>query len=130
MYRREHYNVVLDAIIKQFGINQATVPDWQWTAWRVSIKRLFDNGYLIKEIVGAIEQAGEKRKWPIDRKLFTRIEDVILLRRREIEPITKIDTGPQSLRNLLPPSLRSHAQARTRHISDGEGAKRGESTNQ
>jgi len=104
MYKREWYNTVLNAIIEHYDLNAKNIPEWQYAAWRSSIKRFFDSGYLIREIVGAIDEAGNKKQWPGGRYLFTRLEDVILKNRRERTPIVKLtglSSPMSSLKDLL-----------------------------
>lgn len=101
MYRREHYNEVLDAVVNAFSLDPDRIPNVQWMAWRVAIKRLFDQGILIKEIVAAIPQASKKLDWPSNTAFFHRIEDIVYLNRKHQEKIVRVDTGPSGLSDLL-----------------------------
>lgn len=99
MYKQAHYIQVLDAVTKEYKLR--SLPDWQWIAWRVSIKRLFDQGISIREILAAIPEAGEKRKWPGDAKFWKRVEDIVYLHRKNTERIVTVDSGMSGLRDLL-----------------------------
>ena len=74
VYKKEHYNSVLNAIIESYGLNVAKIPDWTFAAWRSATKRLFDQGILIKEIQDALPEAADKKKWPGTPGIFHRIE--------------------------------------------------------
>jgi hypothetical protein len=82
-YRQQHYNTVIGAIQQEFGIKNTDLPGHIWIAWRVAIKRMFDDGLLIKEIVAAIPEAAEKRRWPDGTSFMRRLHDVALKNRRE-----------------------------------------------
>lgn len=105
MFKAEHYNTVLQAITDQFNIDVAKVPQVQWTAWRVAIKRLFLQGILIDEIISAIPQASKKMDWPSNTSFFHRIEDIVYLNRKHTEPVVKLDTGMVGLSGLLNKNL-------------------------
>lgn len=98
-YAAVHYKQVLDAVVSRFSMDEDRVPDWQWLAWRSAIKRLFDQDLLISEILGAIDEAAEKRKWPDAVGFWKRVEDVCLKNRRE-QRRSRVD-GTHSIRDIL-----------------------------
>lgn len=93
MFKQEHYNAVLQAIVDQFNIDPKCVPQVQWIAWRAAIKRLFLQDILIQEIIDAIPQASKKLEWPTNTSFFHRVEDIVYLNRRKKEQVVKVDTG-------------------------------------
>lgn len=99
MYQPAHYNTVLDAVVREYNLNPNTVSPQQWIIWRKQIKNLFDKNILIAEILQALDGASNKKQWPLGTALFHRIEDVVLLTRRESRN-TKTD-GMYSLKDLL-----------------------------
>lgn len=101
MYKQEHYNEVLQSVIDQFSLDVTRIPQVQWVAWRVAIKRLFDQNILISEIVSAIPGASKKMDWPSNTAFFHRIEDIVYLNRKHKEQVVKVDTGLTGLRDLL-----------------------------
>lgn len=104
MYPQAYYTCILNCIVEEFDLDVRKIPDWQWGAWRASIKRLFEQDVLIKEITRAIPEAGEKKKWPGSTAFFHRLEDVILKNRRERNPAVKVN-GMTGLGNLLNSNL-------------------------
>lgn len=101
MYKKEYYNKILQAIVDTFSLDTTKIPNVQWVAWRVAIKRLFDQGILIDEIISAIPQASKKMDWPSNTAFFHRIEDIVYLNRKHTEKVVKVDTGIQSIKDLL-----------------------------
>jgi hypothetical protein len=63
-YQAIHYTMVFEAFRTHWGDAwySSVNPD-QWNIWRRQIKALFDEGILIKEIIAAIPEASEPRKW-------------------------------------------------------------------
>lgn len=111
MYKAEYYNQILQALVDQFSLDTSKIPNVQWVAWRVAIKRLFDQNILIDEIISAIPQASKKMDWPTNTAFFHRIEDIVYLNRKK-QPQVKINEGLTKLTfqsPLTPP--KGHAQA-------------------
>ena len=101
MYEQTHYNEVLQAVVDEFSLDVSKIPQVQWTAWRVAIKRLFDQNILISEIISAIPEAGKKMQWPQNVTFWKRIEDVVYLNRKHREKTVKVNTGMTGLSDLL-----------------------------
>lgn len=100
-YKAAYYDEIFREVYKRFGIEIKDAPRHIWVAWHTQVKRMFDKGILIKEIVAAIPEAGEKRKWPIDTGFWKRVEDIVYLHRKEEKKTVKVDTGMTSLKDLL-----------------------------
>jgi hypothetical protein len=98
-YKREHYDAVLQAVQGRFDIKSGDLSPSIWIAWRVAIKRMFDEGILIREIIQAIPEAGERRHWPGGTAFWHRVKDVVLKNRRESTTIRI--TGMQSSSEIL-----------------------------
>ena len=105
MYKQEYYNQILQAITTQFSLDVSKIPQVQWTAWRVAIKRLFDQNILIDEIISAIPQASKKMDWPSNTAFFHRIEDIVYLNRKHTEKVVKVDASMSGLSDLFNKNL-------------------------
>jgi hypothetical protein len=126
MYSQEHYNEVLNAIVKEFHLDVPKIPGVQWVAWRVAIKRLFDQDILIREIIEAIPQASKKMDWPQNTAFFHRIEDIVYLNRKRKEKIIKVDEGLTKITfNSAHPSYEPRPGIASHRLSEGQ---RGEET--
>lgn len=102
MFKQEHYNQILQAIVDQFNIDPKNVPQVQWIAWRSAIKRLFLQGILIQEIIDAIPGASKRLDWPTNTSFFHRIEDIVYLNRRKKEQVVKVNDGLTKITFNLP----------------------------
>lgn len=100
-YPATYYKQVIDAVLQTFDIPVQHVPAWQFIAWRVAIKRMFDNGILIAEMLQALREAGAKRQWPRGVALFHRLEDVVLKNRREQRPTVQVESAFTSIGDVL-----------------------------
>lgn len=100
-YRAEHYNVILKVVQERFQIANDDLPPDIWIAWRVSLKRMFDEGILIAEILAAIPEAGRRLRWPGRTAFWKRVRDVVLKNRRETRPPVRIERGAEQIGRIL-----------------------------
>ena len=101
MYKQDHYNQVLKIVQDRYQIQSSDLPPNIWIAWRVQIKKMFDEGILISEINNAIPEAENKKQWPLDTSFWHRVHDVVLKNRYERRPVVKVDKGTESIADLL-----------------------------
>lgn len=69
----------------------------------VSLKRIFDDNFTIRDIFSAMPSAANKKLWPLGTGLWRRVHDTLLLRqreRREASPV-RIDTGMTAIGSLF-----------------------------
>ncbi len=78
-FPNEYYKDILDRIIEKVP----TASNFQIVAWKSQIKKLFMEGFLIKEILSALPIAFQRSKW--NQPLFKRIKQLILEQRRDAE---------------------------------------------
>lgn len=97
-YKSEYFNTVIQSIEKKYG---APAPRWLQAPWRVQIAKLFDDGILISEIIAALDEAMDAKKWPMNTGLMKRVKDIVYLHRKEEKKTVKVDSGMQSLKDLL-----------------------------
>lgn len=104
-YPQSCYTEILKAYQKLFGIANGDLDAGQWIYNRRKIKAMFDDGFLIVEILGAFKPACERGKWPAGTPFFQRVHDVLLARRREAKSvrITGIESINETLRRRLTP---------------------------
>ena len=100
IYKKDFYNKIFKVIQEKYGIKNEDLPGKIWIAWRVQVKRLFDKGILIKEILTALPEAEKKKYWPMRTAFWHRVEDVVLKNRREIKPAFK-ENKIESIKDLL-----------------------------
>ena len=96
-YKSVYFNDIIHAIEKKFG---STAPRWLQAPWRVQIAKMFDDEISIKEIIAALDEAMDKKKWPMNTGLMKRVKDIVYLHRKETKSV-KVDSGMQSLKDLL-----------------------------
>jgi hypothetical protein len=100
-YKQEHYNEIFKHIQEKYSLSNEDIPKHIWIAWRVSIKRMFDEGILISEIIGALPEAEMKGHWPHGTAFWHRVKDVVLKNRHYARKAVKVDEGMQSLASLM-----------------------------
>jgi hypothetical protein len=82
-------------------MTNASLTNEEWIAWRVQLKRMFDLEISIAEILSAIDEATDKKKWPGGTAFWHRVCDVVLKNRHEARPTVKTDDGPSSMHDIL-----------------------------
>lgn len=97
-YKKEHYQQVFQAISERYSIEYP--PYGFYPAAMSLVKRMFDDDLTIQNIVAALPEAQEKRKWPVGTGFLKRLHQVALKNRREYNPF-KIYDGVKSLGSLL-----------------------------
>jgi hypothetical protein len=109
-YKAEYYDEIFEAVYSKFKIVPKNIPRWQWLSWHKQVKDMFDGGILIKEILEAIDEASEKKKWPLDTSFWHRVKDVVLVHRRMgVNPVlrgkangtTATESNMQSIKSIL-----------------------------
>lgn len=102
-YEPEHYNRIFRAMREQCGEEWYTsIRPNQWNIWRRQIKeRLFDQNFLIVDIIAALDEALGKKRWPIGTAFIHRIEDVCWVNRRHHVPVVHVNRGMLGLGSLL-----------------------------
>lgn len=100
-YKAIWYDEIFQAVYEKFKISPVTIPRSQWVAWHAQVKRLFEAGILIKEILNALDEAAKKNHWPIGTGFWKRVEDIVYLHRKEEKKTVREDTGLQSLKDIF-----------------------------
>ena len=102
-YEPNHYNAIFRAMRERCGEDwYLSIRPTQWNIWRRQIKeRLFDQNFLIADVIASLDEALGKKKWPSRTAFIHRIEDICWLHRRYATPVVKIDTGMQGISSLL-----------------------------
>lgn len=104
MFKQSDYNDVFNAMRHSFGESwYAGINPVQWNIWRRQIKEILFLGIeaTLQEIHSAIDMAGNKKQWPIGTALIKRIRDIVLVQRKQRGKITIVNTGPESMGDLL-----------------------------
>lgn len=101
----EDYNRIINQLLLWFELERGSVPPERYRMWRKQIKRLFIAGFTVEEILGAFEEASQKKNWPRGRKnppgFFTRVRDIVLKNRRYTRPTLAYNKGFEDFSTLL-----------------------------
>lgn len=99
-YPQEAYTRILKYLQQKFKIDTYSLPGHVWIAWRKSIKKLFEQNFTVDEVLGAVEEACNKKLWPSNTAFWHRVEDVCLKNRHEVRPTIRRD-GLEGIRGVL-----------------------------
>ena len=100
-YKGIYYDEIFAEVYKKFKISPVSIPRSQWVAWHSQVKKMFDKGILIKEIISALDEAAEKGKWPIGTGFWKRVEDIVLLHRKELKKYIREDSTMESIKDIF-----------------------------
>lgn len=95
------YNQIFEEVKRRFGMTNASLTNDEWIGWRVQVKKMFDNNVSVAEILGALDEAAEKRHWPGGTAFWHRVYDVVLKNRREQLGPVKQDRGMEAFGSVL-----------------------------
>ena len=96
------YKMVFAAIRKHYEIFYPP-PGFYRPAMR-AVKRIFDDNFTVDQIVAALDEAKQRRRWPTGTSFWRRVHDILLVHRREHEPggdKPLVDSGPTPIASLL-----------------------------
>ena len=101
VFPQKNYNVVLKCVQGLYGLQNSDLSPRLWVAWRKSLKRMFEDGITVNEILSAIYEARDLKLWPQGTRYWHRVKDVVLKNRRATYRTTRTDAGPVRIMDLL-----------------------------
>ena len=104
-FPRKYYDLLWREIEKKTKIRYVDQPLHVQIFWMALVKAIWMDGFTIRDILSAMPDAADKKRWPSKTKFFRRVHDTLLLRRRESN--SYVSEGLQSLSAILAKKMKS-----------------------